>query len=176
MTAPLPETTELNLRLARQGDLAAIVAIYNAAIPGRQATADTSPVSVEDRLQWFADHQVPERPLWVATPLGDDDAVLGWASFSTFYGRPAYRGTVELAVYVAPDAQGRGIAKALVKQLLIQAPALHIHTVLGYVFSHNHPSLALLTGMGFEPWGQLPHVAVLDDQHRSLTIVGKKIA
>lgn len=175
LTAPLVNPVGLTLRPAQPEDLAAIVAIYNAAIPGRQATADTLPISVADRQQWFADHQVPERPLWVATASDDEQQVLGWASFSTFYGRPAYQGTVELAVYVAPDAQGRGIAKMLVSQLLAIAPTLYIHTVLGYVFSHNQPSLALLTGMGFEHWGQLPDVAVLDDQHRSLTILGKKI-
>ena len=42
------------LRAARDADLPAIVAIYNAAIPGRQATADTEPVTVKSREAWFA--------------------------------------------------------------------------------------------------------------------------
>jgi phosphinothricin acetyltransferase len=52
----------VTLRDATEADLPAIVAIYNAAIPGRTATADTDPVTVESRREWFAKHspRVPE--------------------------------------------------------------------------------------------------------------------
>ena len=43
------------IRNAVDGDLERIVEIYNAAIPGRLATADTAPVSVEARRGWFRD-------------------------------------------------------------------------------------------------------------------------
>lgn len=39
----------LNYRNATQNDLAAIVEIYNSTVPTRMVTADTEPVSVEDR-------------------------------------------------------------------------------------------------------------------------------
>jgi phosphinothricin acetyltransferase len=57
------------IRDASEADLPAIVAIYNAAIPGRMATADTEPVSVESRRAWFAEHAPDSRPLWVASAL-----------------------------------------------------------------------------------------------------------
>jgi hypothetical protein len=74
------------IRDAMAADLPAIVEIYNAAIPGRLATADTTPVSVESRRAWFAEHSPQHRPLWVADTGG---AVVGWLSFQSFYGRPA---------------------------------------------------------------------------------------
>ncbi len=43
----------MNLRPATEADLPAIVAIYNATIPGRMVTADTEPVSVDSRQPWF---------------------------------------------------------------------------------------------------------------------------
>jgi len=46
----------LTIRDARADDLARIVAIYNEAIPGRRATADTEPVSVDSRRAWFLEH------------------------------------------------------------------------------------------------------------------------
>jgi phosphinothricin acetyltransferase len=43
------------IRDALPADLAQVVAIYNASIPGRMATADLAPVSVAERRAWFED-------------------------------------------------------------------------------------------------------------------------
>lgn len=163
------------VRDARRADLPAIVAIYNAAIPGRLATADTEPVTVESRTPWYeqhGQHGPAAHPLWVADV---DGAIAGWLSFSTFYGRPAYRATAELSVYVAPTHQRRGIARRLVADALERAPGLGLATLLGFVFGHNAPSLALFTGFGFARWGQLPRVAVLDGVERDLVILGRRV-
>ena len=53
------------IRHALESDLPAIVAIYNAAVPSRMATADLEPVSVESRLAWFQGRVPSQRPLWV---------------------------------------------------------------------------------------------------------------
>ncbi|TKJ90585.1 N-acetyltransferase [Paenibacillus sp. CFBP13512] len=164
----LPYTIEI----ARQEDLPAIVDIYNSSIPARLATADTEPVTVESRQAWFDEHVPDRRPLWV---LWQEGQIAGWASLQTFYGRPAYNGTVELSVYVHNDYQGKGIGSKLVSYAIEQAPSLHIHTLLGFVFAHNDPSLKLLRKFGFEDWGHLPRVAILDDVERHLAIVGKRI-
>ena len=63
------------VRDATLDDLPAIVAIYNAAIPGRIATADTDPVTVESRKEWFDKHEPGRRPLWVAEMDGE---VVAW--------------------------------------------------------------------------------------------------
>jgi hypothetical protein len=47
-------------------DLPAIVAIYNSTIAGRMVTADTTPVAVADKVQWFNQHNKDKRPLWIA--------------------------------------------------------------------------------------------------------------
>lgn len=51
------------IREGHESDLPAIVGIYNASIPGRLATADTEPVSVESRRSWFRDRDVARHPL-----------------------------------------------------------------------------------------------------------------
>jgi L-amino acid N-acyltransferase YncA len=160
------------VRDAIRADLPAIVAIYNAAIPGRLATADTEPITVESRTAWFEQHGPTSRPLWVAE---EDGAIGGWLSFSAFYGRPAYRATAELSVYVAPTHQRRGIARRLVAEALERAPSLGLATLLGFVFGHNAPSLELFAGFGFARWGRLPRVAVLDGVERDLVIVGRRV-
>jgi phosphinothricin acetyltransferase len=162
----------VTIRDATAADLPVIVAIYNAAIPGRLATADTEPVSVASRVPWLAAHAPAARPLWVWEA---DGAIGGWLSFQSFYGRPAYAATAELSVYIAPTYQRRGIARRLVGHALRRSPALGLTTLLGFVFGHNAASLALFAGFGFERWGRLPRIAVLDGIERDLVIVGRRV-
>ena len=164
----------MRIRHAQPSDLPEIVAIYNAAIPGRMATADTEPVTVAARKPWFREFEPTRRPLWVLTDLSSE-TVNGWLSLRSFYGRPAYAGTVEVGVYTHPAAQRRGVGKSLLAHALAAAPALQIRTVLAFVFAHNAPSVALFEAAGFEGWGRLPRVAELDGIERDLAILGRRI-
>lgn len=163
----------MTIRDATAADLPAIVEIYNAVIPGRMATADTAPVSVESRRAWFGEHSPQHRPLWVAEDGGE---VVGWLSFQSFYGRPAYHATAEVSVYVAPGRQRRGLGHALLARAIERAPQLGLKTLLGFIFGHNQPSLRLFEAFGFERWALLSRVAELDGIERDLTIVGRRLA
>jgi len=164
---------DYSFRLANQQDLPAIVAIYNSTVASREVTADTEPVSVESRQAWFDHHNPERRPLWVAE---QDGAILGWLSYSDFYGRPAYAGTAELSIYLHEDARGKGLGRYLLGQAIDHAPAIGVHTLLGFVFGHNQPSLKLFDAFGFERWANMPRVATLDGIERDLVILGKRVA
>jgi L-amino acid N-acyltransferase YncA len=161
------------IRYAQPADLASIVAIYNAAIPGRMATADTAPVTVAQREPWFREFDPERRPLWVACDA--HDTVVGWLSFRSFYGRPAYHATVETGVYVAPSARRQGMANALLAHGMAAAPALGVRTLLAFVFGHNTASIDLFIQRGFQSWGRLPGVAELDGLERDLVILGRRV-
>ena len=158
-------------RNASRSDLEQIVAIYNATVPSRMVTADTEPVSVESRVQWFEEHVPDRRPLWV---VEDDARVAAWLSFSSFYGRPAYAKTAELSLYVHPQFRRRGLGSYLLQEAIAHAPRLRVDTLLGFIFGHNQPSLALFERYGFARWGELPKVAALDGVERDLVIVGRR--
>lgn len=159
-------------RTARQEDLAQIVAIYNATIPSCMVTADTEPVSVNSRLPWFEEHAPDSRPLWVVEEAG---RIAAWLSFSDFYGRPAYARTAELSIYVHEAFRQRGLGRYLLRQALFAAPGIQVDTLLGFIFGHNLPSLALFESFDFTRWGELPRVAVLDGVERDLLIVGRRV-
>ena len=163
---------DLTFRDAVEADLPAVVAIYNATIPGRIVTADLEPVSVESRLAWFHAHSPERRPLWVAER---DGTIVGWLSFSDFYGRPAYGSSVEVSIYLAEAARGAGLGTVLLEHAIAEAPALRIRTLLGFIFGHNAPSLRLFESFGFTRWGTLPRVASLDGVERDLVIVGLRL-
>jgi L-amino acid N-acyltransferase YncA len=159
-------------RDATLDDLPAIVAIYNSTVAGRQVTADLEPVTVESRVEWFHAHGPQARPLWVVEEAG---RVIAWLSFSDFYGRPAYSHTAEVSIYLDESARGKGLGKKLLAAALDVAPSLAIDTVLGFIFGHNAPSLALFGHFGFGEWGRLPRVAVLDGVERDLVILGRRL-
>lgn len=159
-------------RIARREDLAQIVEIYNATIPSRMVTADLEPISVDSRSKWFDEHDPASRPLWV---MEHQNRIVAWLSFSSFYGRPAYRHTAELSVYVHASSRKQGLAAYLMTNALMHAPSLKVNTLLGFIFAHNLPSLALFDAFGFQRWGVLPGVALLDGNERDLVIVGKRV-
>ena len=53
----------MRVRDAAPDDLEGIVAIYNGTIPGRMATADLEPTTVEARRRWFDARDPARRPL-----------------------------------------------------------------------------------------------------------------
>ncbi len=165
---------DYTLRAATDADLPAIVDIYNATIPSRMVTADLEPVTVEARRPWLVAHQNPARPLWVLVDAAG--TVAAWLSFDTFYFRAAYDGTAMIAIYVAPTHRRQGLGRHFLQQAIARAPALGLHTLLGYIFGHNEPSLQLFAAHGFERWGHLPKVALLDGVPRDLIIVGRRVA
>ncbi|WP_336787450.1 GNAT family N-acetyltransferase [Paenibacillus sp. MMO-177] len=163
---------EFTIRDAGVEDLPRIVEIYNSTIASRQVTADLEPVSVESRMRWYDEHSPDFRPLWV---LEEDGKMIAWLSFQSFYGRPAYNATAEISIYIDQEYRARGIGSFLIRKALEASPGLGLRTLLGFVFGHNEPSLALLRKFGFEEWANLPKVAELDGVERDLIIVGRKI-
>lgn len=162
----------LTYRNATIDDLTRIVDIYNSTVPTRMVTADTEPVSVESRLNWFHEHNAATRPLWI---IEEDKNSIGWISFQSFYGRPAYAATAEISIYLDPSQRGKGIGKEVLQYCIDQANKFGIKTLLGFIFAHNEPSLKLFRQLGFEEWAMLPNIAVLDNVERSLKIVGLRV-
>jgi L-amino acid N-acyltransferase YncA len=165
-------TLPLHIRYAIETDLPRIVEIYNASIPGRMATADTSPVTLESRRAWFAEFNPERRPCWVAL---QDDVVVGFAALRSYYGRPAYHATVESAVYVAPERAGQGVGGALIDHAMDAAPVCGIRTILATIYAHNAPSIALFKRRGFAQWAYLPAVCEMDEKEFDVVIYGKRL-
>jgi L-amino acid N-acyltransferase YncA len=163
----------MKFRNALQNELPVIVDIYNSTIASRMVTADTTPVTVESRQQWFDDHTSDKHPLWIVED--DNKNIIGWVSFQAFYGRPAYDATAEISIYIDPLQRGKGYGKNILQYCIDKAPSFKIKTLLGFIFAHNTPSLQLFMAFGFEEWGDLKNVANLDGIERSVKILGKRL-
>jgi len=163
---------EISFIQATLHDLPKIVETYNSTIPSRLVTADLQPVSVADKLQWFNAHSKNKRPLWI---IKSNSEYAGWMSFNSFYGRPAYDGTVEVSIYLEEKFRGKGLGKLCLEKAISSCAELKIKNLLGFIFGHNAPSLKLFESFGFQKWAHLPKVAEMDGIERDLIILGKRI-
>lgn len=164
---------QLRYRDATIEDLPVIVEIYNSTVASRMVTADTQEVTVESKISWFNEHSSDKRPLWLIED--NNHTIVGWASFQSFYGRPAYDATVEISIYLDPAQRGHGLGKQVLQHCIAVSPKYGVKTLLGFIFAHNEPSLRLFYNQGFEDWGVFPNVANLDGVERTLKIVGKRV-
>ncbi|MBA2624846.1 MAG: N-acetyltransferase [Acidimicrobiia bacterium] len=136
----------MEVRRARPEDAEALRAIYNLEVTSSTVTFDLVPRGPEDQRAWLAERSGAHAVV-VAV---DGDEVLGFASLSPYRDRPAYTTTVEDSVYVRREAQGRGVGRALLAELLAVARASGFHTVVARVVGGHEASLALHRGQGFE--------------------------
>lgn len=164
---------KLKFRNAERADLHKIVEIYNSTIASRMVTADVENVSVESKQKWFDEHNPETRPLWIVED--EDSQVIGWVSFSSFHERPAYSGTVEVSIYLDESCRGKGYGKTILQYCIDNAGKFGVNNLVALIFLHNEPSLKLFRHFGFEDWGKLPDVAVLDGVERSLIILGRRV-
>ncbi len=160
----------MELSTAQNDDFERVVEIYNLAIPSRLSTADTTLATEKSKREWLQSHS-ESRPLYVVKLQNE---IVGWASFQSFYGRPAYNATVELSIYIDPVHQNKGIGSMVLKKCIEKAPGLGITNIIGFVFAHNIGSIKLFKKHGFVQWGYLPEVAKMDGKLYSLTIQGLK--
>jgi L-amino acid N-acyltransferase YncA len=139
--------SDVTIRLAEALDLGAINDIYNHYVICSTCTYQTEPETPEARRAWFDGHG-DKHPITVAVDAAG--RVLGWGSLSAFHKRAAYGRTVENSVYVHPEAQRRGIGRALLADLIDRAAALGHHTNIAGIDAEQDASVGLHAAMGFE--------------------------
>lgn len=139
----------MEIRPAELADADATAAIYNAEVLGSTATFDLVPRTVEEQREWLRVRSGALAVL-VADPGTGTNAVAGFSSLSKFRDRPAYSTTVESSVYVHSDYRRKGVAKALMTELLTTAESHGFHTVVARIADSQEASLKLHEQLGFE--------------------------
>jgi phosphinothricin acetyltransferase len=162
-------TDGLLIRDARETDLPEILAIHNTAIAETTAIWDTEPVDLDERLAWWRDRTTAGYPVLVADL---DGAVAGYAGYGRWRPKSGYRFSVENSVYVAERFQRRGVATALLTELLARARRSGaVHTMIAAIESSNTGSIALHQRFGFRVVGVLPHVGYKFGEWMDLTMM-----
>ena len=156
-----------------KSDLSAINEIYNQAVAMKFSTAHTDPISMEERCDWFREHNPDTYPVFV---WQERDQVIGWLSFGPYRkGRAALQSTAEISYYVHTQHLHRGIGSGLMEFALSKAPGLGFKTLIAILLEPNTASIVLLKKYGFELWGDMPLVAEIDGGEYNHQYYGIKI-
>lgn len=138
----------MHLRPATTADLPAICAIYGHHVLNGLASFETEAPALAEMTHRFDAITGAGYPYLVAD---DKDRVCGYAYANVYRTRPAYRFTVENSIYVAHDAVGHGIGRALLSQLIDECAALGYRQMLAVIGdSGNAASIGLHRACGFE--------------------------
>jgi phosphinothricin acetyltransferase len=137
------------IRKALQRDIPSILGIYNEIIASSTAIYADDPVSLDNRMAWFAQQEERGFPVLVAVePEGD---VIGFSAFADWRGAwPGYRHTVEHSVHVRRDRRGAGVGRHLIEALFPYAHALGKHVMIGGIDAANSASIRLHERVGFQ--------------------------
>ncbi|WP_454852465.1 N-acetyltransferase family protein [Rhizobium binxianense] len=142
-----------SLRDATLSDIAAITAIYGEAVLNGTSSYEITPPSEAEMTARFTAIVGQDYPYIAAT--GEDGALLGYAYASAFRTRPAYRWLVEDSIYLASQARGKGIGRALLAELMSRCEALGFRQMVAVIGGASPASIALHRAAGFAETGLL---------------------
>lgn len=144
------------VRAARAEDAAALAQIYNHYVTHTAITFDVAPVSIEERRGWIGGFS--EQGRHRLRVLEEGGAVLGWACSRRFRDRAAYDPSIEVSVYLHPEAGGRGRGSLLYRALFEALEGEDVHRAYAGITLPNEASVALHRRFGFEPCGLMGEV------------------
>ena len=162
LAAPPPA----ELRPLEPEDWPAVAEIYWDGMRDGLATFETEVPSWE---VWAGGHMHNHR--LVAEILGE---VVGFAALAPVSERQCYRGVVEDSVYVAREARGLGIGRALLEGLIAGAESDGIWTIQTSIFPENRASLALHERCGFRVVGTRERIAKRDGIWRDVVFLERR--
>jgi phosphinothricin acetyltransferase len=144
------------VRLAADGDLAAVTEIYNHYVRETAITFDVEPYTVGARREWFAQFGPRGRyRLLVAEEAG---TVIGYAGTLRFRPKAAYDPSVEVTVYLLPGSTGRGLGARLYERLFAELRGEDVHRAYAGITLPNYASISLHRRFGFRSVGVMHQV------------------
>ncbi len=165
--------TTLAIRAAEPDDLDSLTALYNHYVSSSPATFDIEPLSLDARREWMSHYAATGRhQLWVADRAGE---VVGYTCSSVFRPKAAYRTSVETTVYVAQDAVGAGVGRALYAHLFERLRGEDLHRAFAGVTLPNAASEALHLEFGFERIGVFEQAGRKFDRYWDVVWLQKRL-
>ena len=146
---------DITVRTGEPGDAPAIADIYNHYVRTSIVTFEEEPVTAAEIARRIAEVQSAPLPWLVADRHG---GVIGYAYATGWKNRTAYRFSVEVTAYVAPECECCGIGSLLYSQLLPILQALGVHAAIGGIALPNEASVALHEKFGFRKVAQFQEV------------------
>jgi len=153
MSQPAALTSPLTIRPSTDADLPAIQAIYAQAVLEGTGTFETEVPGVDEMGRRRAE-VLGRRLPWLVAERGG--TILGYAYANYFRPRLAYRFCVEDSIYLSPAAQGQGVGRLLLAELMARCEAAGARQMLAVIGDANNAgSIGVHTALGFQHTGVL---------------------
>ncbi|MFD3558618.1 GNAT family N-acetyltransferase [Streptomyces sp. NPDC058686] len=143
------ESTEVQVRHGVEADLDALTDLYNHFVRETPITFDTAAFTPQERRPWLLSHLEDGRHRLLVAQERDSGRILGYATSGPFRAKAAYDTSVEVSVYCAPDAGGRGIGTLLYEALFEALAGEDVHRAYAGITQPNEASVRLHTRFGF---------------------------
>jgi len=182
---------EAQVRAGTEADLPALTDLYNHFIRETSITFDLEPFTPDQRRPWLLSHpqdgphrllvaqeatertknphngpaHAPSAGSAAAGPGHPAGALLGYATSSAFRPKAAYAPSVEVTVYCAPHATGRGIGTLLYTALFEALADEDVHRAYAGIAQPNEASHRLHTRFGFRHIGTFTEVGRKFDRY-----------
>ena len=139
--------------------------IFEEGIRSGNATFELEPPTWE---AWTATHS----DIRVVAEL--ERRVVGWAALASKSDRHCYRGVAESSVYVEEAAQGRGVGRALMDEVIARSEAAGLWTLEAGIFPENKASLRLHLGCGFRLVGVRERLGKANGEFRDVLFLERR--
>ncbi len=153
-------------------DLPQIVNIYNRAIIEGTSTTDSKPVTADERVDWFREHDKKKRPILVKEYHGK---IVAWVSIQPFYPHAAYKNSARINIYIDTNFRGKKLGQMFLQEVIDMSKTYEIENFLALIFADNLGSIKLFKKLGFKEWGRLLSIAKVQDEKKDLIVLGLNI-
>ena len=161
----------MSIRNAAAGDLPQILAIYAPYVETTCYSFEYEPPSPEAFSQRF--RTITAQFPWLVWE--EDGCILGYAYASAPFARAAYRWCAEPSVYLLPEAQGRGIGKALYAALEERLTRQGYQVLYAIITSDNAHSLGFHQAMGYRHLASFPDCGFKHGAWHGITWMEKRL-
>jgi phosphinothricin acetyltransferase len=158
------------IRAATVQDAPALADIWNPYIIDTANTFTTIEKSPTDLAHEITVRQAGGDAFLVAT---EADEVLGFATYFQFRKGPGYVNTKEHSIWLAPNACGHGIGRALMAALESHAVAADVHSLIAAISSENAAAVAFYEKIGFCRVAVIPQAGLKFDRWIDLVLLQK---
>ncbi len=161
------------IRPGEERDVLALLDIYNHYVLHANATFDMTPLTLEQRLEWFSHYDTTGRHRLLVAE--QDGVVVGYATSSVFRPRAAYDRTIETSIYLRPGVTGMRLGTRLYEALFAAIADEDIHRAYAVVAVPNEASVALHRAFGFVEVGRLHEVGRKFDRWWDVVFLEKRL-
>lgn len=146
-------TSQTKIRNVQAADISAITKIYAHAVKNGTASFELVAPDEAEMHERYEAIIAGGFPYIIALR---ENNLVGYAYANSFRPRPAYQWSIENSVYIAPDAQGLGVGKALLTYLIEECESQGFRQMLAVIGGADHTaSIRLHRSLDFELVGQM---------------------